>query len=298
MNLTSIFHIAEEMVKQNGEDSYYYQTKGDDFIVASFDGCGGSGSRKYQNYSGKTGAFIASRAVCGSVKDWFCNSRKQQELSSYIQKSLDICSHYADKKSRITGSLGKAFPTTAAIIVGNSKTGSINCFWAGDSRCYMLSDKGLHQLTVDDLDGQDAMSNLINDGKMTNVISASSAYRIHTNALKITSPCMLFSATDGCFGYLKSPMEFEYLIIDSLMNARNMIEWKHNLNEKMFAITGDDYTFCAALVGFKTFDNIKQYYKKRHNFVYKNYIDSKHDVNLLWELYKKDYSMYIHGGEK
>ena len=70
--LNSIFSISEEMVKDNGEDCFYYDVMDDRFIIAAFDGCGGSGSKKYQNYSGKTGAYIASRAVCGGVKTWFC----------------------------------------------------------------------------------------------------------------------------------------------------------------------------------------------------------------------------------
>ena len=66
------------------------------------------------------------------------------------------------------GSLGKAFPTTASVITGktNGNKVDVTCYWAGDSRCYMLDANGLHQLTADDLDGQDAMSNLSNDGVM------------------------------------------------------------------------------------------------------------------------------------
>ena len=67
--LNSIFSVAEEMKKNNGEDCFYFDVIDDNFIIASLDGCGGSGAKKYENYSGKTGAYIASRAVCGGIKE-------------------------------------------------------------------------------------------------------------------------------------------------------------------------------------------------------------------------------------
>ena len=222
--LNSIFSVAEEMVKNNGEDCFYYDVIDNNFIIAALDGCGGSGSKKYENYSGKTGAYIASRAVCGGVRTWFCESNEESKLPNYIQEALSVCKKYADKTGRIMGSLGKAFPTTTAIITGKLISNGIdaNWYWAGDSRCYMLDYNGLHQLTTDDLDGQDAMSNLSNDGVMTNVINASTSFEVHNKKLSFDSPCILLTATDGCFGYLNSPMEFEYLLTDSLIKAKNL----------------------------------------------------------------------------
>ncbi len=295
-SLNSIFTIAEEMKPNNGEDAFYFEAVGNRFVVASFDGCGGSGSKKYANYSGKTGAYIASRAVCGGVKSWFNNSGKDGEMAEYINKALDVCKQYADRGGRIMGSLGKAFPTTAAVIAGQADHGKVEatCYWAGDSRCYMLDEAGLHQLTVDDLDGQDAMSNLSNDGVMTNVINATSPFDIHVNKLKIDHPCILFTATDGCFGYLNSPMEFEYLITSSLVDAKNITQWKILMNEKMNAIAGDDYTLTVAVCGFEDkFESIRSTYVQRNSFLENEYINSQRDVNELWEAYKKDYSMYL-----
>ena len=293
--LNAIFAINEELVKDNGEDCFYYEVNGNNFIIAAFDGCGGSGSKKYENYSGKTGAYIASRAVCGGIKAWFGESNKEKDLLNYIQGALSVCKQYADKSGRIMGSLGKAFPTTAAIITGklNSNKNDINCYWAGDSRCYMLDANGLYQLTTDDLDGQDAMSNLSNDGVMTNVINATTAFEIHNKTITIKQPCVLLTATDGCFGYLNSPMEFEYLLTDSLVKSKKMQEWKNLLNEKIYEVTGDDYTLCVAIYGFKNFDDLKNTFIKRNKYVVSNYINSQKDVCELWESYKKEYSTYL-----
>lgn len=293
--LNSIFSVAEEMKKDNGEDCFYFDVIDDDFIIASFDGCGGSGSKKYENYSGKTGAYIASRAVCGGIKSWFCESGKDNEISEYIHEALSVCKQYADKAGRIMGSLGKAFPTTAAIITGQIGENKVDttCYWAGDSRCYMLDADGLHQLTADDLDGQDAMSNLSNDGVMTNVINASTSFEVHNKKISFNSPCILLTATDGCFGYLNSPMEFEHLLIDSLVKSKNMAEWKIVLNERMHNVTGDDYTLCVAICGFTDFENIKKSFIKRNEYITEKYMNSQNDVNAMWNLYKEDYSAYL-----
>lgn len=293
--LNSIFSVAEEMIENNGEDCFYYDVLGDDFIIAAFDGCGGSGAKKYANYSGKSGAYIASRAVCGGVATWFYRSNEESELINYIRDALSVCQKYADKTGRIVGSLGKAFPTTSAIITGqiDENKVNVNCYWAGDSRCYMLDAKGLHQLTADDLDGQDAMSNLTNDGVMTNAINASTSFEVHNKKISFNSPCILLTATDGCFGYLNSPMMFEHLLIDSLVKSKNVTEWKTALNERMRKVTGDDYTLCVAVYGFNDFENVKKSFVQRNKHITERYMNSQNDVNDMWEIYKKEYSVYL-----
>ncbi|MBQ7400064.1 MAG: hypothetical protein IJW06_06380 [Clostridia bacterium] len=293
--LNSIFYVAEEMVNDNGEDCFYHDVIDNKFIIASLDGCGGSGSKRYKNFSGKTGAYVASRAVCGGVKAWFLESNEEEDLPTYVQDALSVCKKYADKAGRIMGSLSKAFPTTAAIITGNILRDKceITCYWAGDSRCYMLDAKGLHQLTEDDLDGQDAMSNLTNDGVMNNSINASTSFEIHSKKIVVGYPCILLTATDGCFGYLNSPMEFEYLLTDSLVKSKNITEWKIALNERMNTVTGDDYTLCVAVCGFADFEDIRNSFVKRNEYVAEKYLNSQQDVNDLWDIYKKNYSLYL-----
>lgn len=289
--LNSLFCVNKEMIPDHGEDSFYYDANGNNFIVAAFDGLGGSGSKRYENFSEKTGAYVGSRAVCGGVKAWFEESGKSETLVNYIGKALEVCNNYADKTGRIMGSLGKAFPTTAAMVTGSlSRNGiSMNCFWAGDSRCYMLDSEGLHQLTEDDLDGQDAMSNLLNDGVMTNVISASNPFELHTKSKSLNYPCIFLAATDGCFGYLKSPMEFEYLLIDTLVHSKSLYEWRSALYDRILGVTGDDFTLCVAICGYKDFNDIKKRFLKRYTYMDTTYINTEEDVILLWEKYKDNY---------
>ena len=291
--LNSLFCVTKEMVQNHGEDSFCYNVSGNDFLVAAFDGCGGSGSKRYENFSGKTGAYIGSRAVSGGVHNWFEQSCDPDKIKEYIVHAMDICKSYADRAGRIMGSLGKAFPTTAAVIKARVTKGGVSasCFWAGDSRCYMLDKNGLHQLTEDDLDGQDAMSNLLNDGVMTNVISAGASFELHRKDFEFSYPCILISATDGCFGYLKSPMEFEYLLTDTLCSSSNMYEWKTALYDAMDAVAGDDFTLCVGVCGFKDFKDMKKVFANRNLYVKEKYVDNDQDKSVLWEEYKKDYSM-------
>ena len=290
-HLNSLFCVYKEMIPDHGEDSFYYDADGNDFIVSAFDGLGGAGSKRYENFSEKTGAYVGSRAVCGGVKGWFEESRKNDTMINYIGRALEICTGFADKTGRIMGSLGKTFPTTAAIVTGSlSGNGvSMNCFWAGDSRCYLMNSDGLHQLTEDDLDGEDAMSNLLNDGIMTNVISASNPFELHIKSKAINYPCIFIAATDGCFGYLKSPMEFEYLLLDTLVRAKNIYGWRAALYDRILAVTGDDFTLSVAVCGYKDFNDIKKRFMKRYTYLSSTYINTEADVLQLWEKYKENY---------
>lgn len=290
--LSSIFCVERAMRPENGEDSYYYAVSGNRSIVAAFDGCGGIGSRHYKNYSDKTGAYVASRAVCGGIKAWFENeSADIATVENSVKRVLNICNKFADKSGRLVGSLGKSFPTTAAII--SVKNNIATCIWAGDSRCYMLDCDGLHQLSEDDVSGEDALSNIANDGVLTNVICASAGFVLHTKSIVIDKPCMLFVASDGCFGYLNSPMEFEYLITSTLLNSVNIEQWKQMLAQNFNSYTGDDYTLCAALYGFGSFQNIQQYFSQRNFYVNAQYITSQASLEEKWEHYKKAYSAFL-----
>ncbi len=292
--LSAIFSVNGEMVANNGEDSFYYGVDQTRAIVAAFDGCGGIGSRRYANFSGKTGAYVASRAVCGGVKNWF-EAKSQDTIKSYMERALKVCSKHADKEGRLMGSLGKSFPTTAAIIEseGNADKVTCKCYWAGDSRCYMLDEMGLHQLSLDDIDGEDAFSNISGDGVLTNVINASTGFEIHEKRLVFKKPCILIAASDGCFGYLNSPMEFEYMLLDTLMRSASPGVWKQTLDSEIRSYTGDDYTLCVSVYAQDNFQKLKKSLEKRHGAVYREYIAAEGNSEDKWNKYKDAYSMYL-----
>ncbi len=294
--LSALFCLSGEMVSMKGEDSYCYGNSDNKTLVAVFDGCGGSGSRRYDNYSGSTGAYVASRAVAGAAKKWFEETNGDLNvLPRYIDRALDVCTGMGDKASRLMGSLGISFPTTAAGIVlePQGKKIKADCFWAGDSRCYALDAMGLHQLSVDDIDSsKDAYDNLSGDGALTNVISATNQYVLNHKQVALNTPCILFSATDGCFAYVKTPMEFEYIILETMLKSDNIEQWKQNLNARILDFAGDDHTLCLAAFGFDDFMEMKRSFAERAKMVYMQYIQSTADERNKWLSYEKSYYMY------
>ena len=88
-------------------------------------------------------------------------------------------------------------------------------------------------------------------------------------------------------------MEFEHLLIDSLVKSKNMTEWKIALNERMNKVTGDDYTLCVAICWFADFEDIKKSFVERNKYITEKYMNSQNDVNDMWDIYKEDYSVYL-----
>ena len=58
--------------------------------------------------------------------------------------------------------------------------------------------------------------------------------------LELTAPFLAVAATDGCFGYVRSPMHFEHLLLSTLRDARDPTAWSARLQEEVSAVTGDD----------------------------------------------------------
>lgn len=299
--------VFKEKIDGKGEDSFFYSAVSEKAVFGVYDGCGGSGARRYERLQSRTGAYMASRVVSGATKDWFDSSTSIansipniETLADKMQEYLAICKREGETASSIKGKMSKAFPTTAAVIVCAPANGKINatCIWAGDSRCYMLDSSGLMQLTDDDINGLDAMENLTADGGLTNVISASSKIRLHSKQIEIKKPCLLFAATDGCFGYLTTPMEFEFLLVDTLLHSKSISEWENNLQSFLQDVAGDDFSLCGCSLGYGTLDNLQNQFKQRRSFLLSEYIegiDSKsiEEKTLLWKDYSENYSKYL-----
>lgn len=305
--LDCICHIAQEKIPTAGEDSYCYSISEDSVLVGVFDGCGGSGAKKYPVYQEKTGAYMGARAVAGAVLHWFEDEphflehgRNNEAMKAAIGRSLTVCKENAGSQgSKIRGSISKEFPTTAAIarcVVG-AESVFAECYWAGDSRVYLLDEDGLAQLTSDDLDDLDAFENLSGDGVMTNVISASKVFTLHSRSVEIRKPCILFAATDGCFGYIPSPMEFESLLLEQLENARSLEEFEEKVRQELTKVAGDDFTLVGAVLGFGTFSNLKRSLGERCQKLKGHYLSGIDPENpesrrRIWNRYSRDYYRY------
>lgn len=308
--LDGIIGIHGEMVNEKGEDNFYHSHSKHSAIVSVFDGCGGLGSRMYDVFGRHTGAYMASRAVSGAVHDWYHStynirwkSEKNllQSLRQSVDQALGIVSERGKSTLKLSGSMVRDFPTTAAIALVQDGGDHLVLYvvWAGDSRVYLMDADGLAQLTQDDVEGEDALSNLSNDGALTNVISSDGEYELHYKKLVLKQPCVVFVATDGCFGYVPTPMEFEYLLVDTLAKAKTPSDFEVALNQEIRNYAGDDYAMGMLIFGYEDFCSMKDAFKSRRLNLEKKYIEPlqirRNEIitNELWRTYRKTYERYM-----
>ena len=278
--LDCIIEIIHKPLKEKGEDAFAYSfEQAFPHTQAVFDGCGGSGSWTYAEYKNSTGAFIAAQSMAKAHLNWFNNaSNTVLENPSEIEKSFhdmakDVLSglkrHCAPMK--ISGSLVKSFPCTAsvALTIPYRDYLSLITLNIGDSRVYFLSPQtGLVQLTVDDSQGDpDPLESLRDSAPMSDMLNADNPFDIKHRNLSLTYPCAIITATDGIFGYYRSPMDFEHVLLDSLMKANNFAQFENIFKESIVKVTGDDSTCIMSFYGWGSFENVKQRLSERYDYL-------------------------------
>jgi len=194
----------------------------------------------------------------------------------------------------------------------NLRLGEITTLWAGDSRVYLLTPRdGLQQVTTDDLKtGGDALENLVEDSPMSNCLSADADFIIHQRTLPIQPPFVVFAASDGCFGYVSTPLHFEHLLLSAMNQAQSMDDWRTKLSEQIDAVAEDDSTLAGAIAGWSGFSAMKADFVDRQQrcaVQVRHYDQQAHDVarlqrelgeakkaladgrQKLWDEYRKTY---------
>lgn len=304
--------VVNQPSRENlGEDCFYCANSATSAIITVCDGCGGLGARKYETYKRHTGAYIASRAVSGAIHDWYHNNYRKSwddanqlvdSLDSYIQKNYKICEKYAVERLNIKGSLIRKFPTTLAFAYTETAADGIllHVLWAGDSRVYLIDQDGLAQLSLDDTDVEDALENIYTEGSLTNVLSSDGKFEIHHKTINIRKPTIILVATDGCFGYISSPMEFEYLFLKTLTESKNPEQFKKELRKLLADYAGDDLALGMMSFFYGDYKSTKAAYVNRVNFLERKYMniikENNFDENVirkLWHEYKPLYERYL-----
>ncbi len=304
--LNGIFVLSKEIIKNSNEDNFYCGYKNDAAMIAVFDGCGGLGSQKYKCFQEHTGAYMASRIVSGAVHDWFhdyydkewkSESDFVQSIKTYIDNGYAVCKKYAEKNTLIRGTMVRDFPTTAAIAYVHRTLSEIELYtiWVGDSRIYLLDDCGLAQLSVDDTDVDSALSNLYSDGALNNVLSSDGNYVLHCIHMRLHKPVQIIVATDGCFGYVPTPMEFEKLLLDCIIHSRSQESLKQELYKTFTTYAGDDFSLGWISLMYDSYSQIRDLCKKRKRELTQKYLRYDKDTQVLdtWERYRKNYERYI-----
>lgn len=315
MKIIAQLTVAGEMMQGYGEDSKSHNVTESGGYISVFDGCGGLGSKRYEQAKGHTGAYLASRLAAKRVLELERKypgylyahdaAAKLQRFLSRQFKTYKACLEDAQPTFKMKGDLQKALPTTAVIIAAQCDEDGIagKYLWAGDSRGYILTRRGLAQVTADDIEGdEDALSNLSGDARLKNMLNADVPFVLNEKTIEVREPSVLLAATDGVFGYIATPMEFEYLLLSTLNRAQAFLQWEENLKTEISKFASDDFTLSMMICGFKNFEALKTYFYERQQELFKQYIypmkqarEAQMPVHsqTLWQRYREHYEEYL-----
>lgn len=316
-NLCQFISIKYAPACERCEDALSYSFDDVYFNFAGvFDGCGGLGSKRYKKVENKTGAFIASQ-TCASVfhdemkhslsneeiSDTFVTQLKNQFLTALRNREMQY-----GQQSGPRGTMVRTLPCAGSMVVISQakdlKKLHLDVIHAGDSRVYIMRpNEGLQQVTQDELSGNpDPLENLYVNAPLTNVINIDKDFTLTHLSYNIETPFAVLCASDGVFGYVKTPMHFEKIILDALEASNNFDSAEQAFLNSIKAIACDDATAVMPFYGWKSFDQIKSTFAKRHRFVnglcHSIEADNmtEETVNSAWQQFKVSY--YLDGESK
>ena len=174
---------------------------------------------------------------------------------------------------------------------------------------------GARQLTVDDIrDRGDAMANLREDSLVSNAMSADAHFVVHHRQIELTAPFLVIAATDGCFGYVPSPMHFEHLVLAALRDAPDTDSWSAAVQDSVGSVTGDDAAMATLGLG-ADHDGFRTLFRQRTAELERRWITPLDDLDTklrerereleelrttrrerqaaLWAAYKPGYEEYL-----
>lgn len=269
--------------REKCEDACSYSFANADLHYAGvFDGCGGLGSKRYERLGNKTGAFVSSQTCAMVFRD---EAEKKadgrgvdaafvSQLKTAFLSALKNYEMQYGQQNSLIGSMVRTLPCTGSmVIVTKSRLDPqalhLDIIHAGDSRVYIMRPKeGLQQVTRDELAGNpDALQNLYVSAPMTNVINIDKDFSLTHLAFDLNMPFAVLCATDGIFGYVKTPMHFERIVLECLETANSFETFERALFDSISGITGDDSTAVMPFYGWTSFDELKENFQKRKRFV-------------------------------
>ncbi|MDK1472636.1 serine/threonine protein phosphatase [Streptomyces sp. 549] len=295
-------------------------------LLAVFDGSGGAGAApawQAPDGTSRTSAWVGARTARLATECWLHDVTRDrqdvepQSLHTYLKYFLDKA---PQRHSKIGGTMRRQLPTTLAGVHYQVADGEaeveLRPLWAGDSRAYaLLPESGLHVLTRDHTQESDALELLRSDPPMTNIVCADREFDIDTHHLVMRLPCVLVAATDGFFGYVHTPADFEDLLLRTLQQAGSAAEWAHLLRHQVESFTADDASLALLALNYRDFDDLRARFSRRLEQLSAQQsrgrpsaltavpdpIAEPHDTaarirawqDQSWQVYRRDYESYL-----
>jgi len=282
-------------------------------VVAVLDGMGGAGAGpvSFQIKGADRGietteALLASRvARRGILKTRFQSSALDyaERLKDSVNQLLkSAVSHLRlGEKSRLRGTITKRLPTTLAATRVSSDPSSgestITTWWAGDSRCFVVTPTtGLVALTSDHVRIHDPLEQLRSDPPIENVVNCSTDFYLEQFDYRVREPFVLLLATDGVFGYLPTPGYLEFGLLEGLMAGDDFTEQFSRFCSRFAA---DDVSAAVLVSGFTSKDEFVRGFGDRLRLLRERYShletlleagsDVHDEADRLWELERSHY---------
>jgi len=296
--------LSFSLGKDLSEDRMVTAKRGGVRLLAAFDGCGGVGARRYPQLNNHTGAYLAAGLYADCLSTWFlqhASGLPQADAAGalsalFLQTAAQYNAQYLEAQpSAVTGSMVRTLPSTAAIALLYGDTATV--LWAGNTRAYLLTDRGLRQLTQDDLASQcSAFDSLYTDAPITNYLCADRPFALHEATVTLPGQGVFVLATDGAFHALPTPMHLEALLLDTMRQAESKKHWKKLLKEQLADRAADDVTLILQPLGFTTLPEMQAHFDKRRRHVRQAYIlpadqaerESLTALKALWDLYQRE----------
>lgn len=259
-------------IKQGLDEDAGYALETERFsLLAAFDGMGGMGSRRFQQLDNRTSAYLASHFYAHILeKDFYeCLNAGLFERPFHYpehlrqlfwQEANRVKAQYLDREqTMIVGNMARSLPSTAAIALVDKARCSCVYMWAGDSRGYFLSDRGLYQITQDHVKHlQDSFTSLYEDAPMNNFINADHPFELFVRPIIIKRPGVILTATDGAFGCLPTPMHFEGLLLSTLLESKDAEQWLVQIKNALLPYANDDVTLVMQGIGYESFQQMQR----------------------------------------